>query len=842
MFTDNKAIAQYGYGGAIYVGQKSKITLINTEFKNNYATTEGGALYVNKQDLEIQSGVIFKNNAANNQSNDIFLNDGYLTLNPFQKTNGSNFDSEENKIQILSGIKSNNESTNPAVSVKKNAYLVLSGVNNQFYGNFYIETYGTVQYIQSGSNNFVTGPVYLYGNLKFENNDPDQICNLTGEGTLNKNGNGTLTFTGNNINFNGELNIQAGSVKYTFNDDQNSSFINGTIKLSGNSSLTVDIQKDYTNTFKQLAGSENTKFYKEGDGTLALIGNDEIFSGFNGSFYIEKGTLQRNVTNQSFINSNIIRIQPNATLEITNDEPNDVLFKKLNGDGFLIKNGSAALIATNNPNFTNGNLVIKAGEFKANNSSVQLNTGTFSDKTVINLQKDLESIQNTRKARHSNTVVLQKLKNSDSFNFQKLTFNDLTLNGQIFFNVDIDLANQQADTIEVLEQINTTEHGHLLINQQSLNLLSDTNQIHTPIRIANNLLRNRKHLILSDEAKIVNGETHQYRVSYGTDGELIFTKQPDKSSPETMSASISTQVGGLLVQLEALQAGFFHMERYTKYNLHSKLSNGKTVHNGGANSMSSPSFWIKPYTSFQSIRLNDHYRVANTAYGSFIGGDTALYDLGNEYQGLLSAFIGYNGSHQNYSGIQMDQLGGSLGITGTLYKRNFFSGLTLSTTTSAGHSYTEYGKDVCTTLTAGAASKTGYNFELNQGKLIVQPSLFISYIFINNFNYTHVAQVNIKSSPLHTMQLIPEINFIANLKNNWQPYMTVSMVWNFLDKKTNFILNQEQLTALSLKPYVQYGAGVQKTYNDKWVTFLQSTVKNGGINGVDLVVGLRLKI
>jgi len=38
-------------------------------------------------------------------------------------------------------------------------------------------------------------------------------------------------------------------------------------------------------------------------------------------------------------------------------------------------------------------------------------------------------------------------------------------------------------------------------------------------------------------------------------------------------------------------------------------------------------------------------------------------------------------------------------------------------------------------ITAGIANKTGYNWEINGGKLIIQPSIFTGYVMVNTKDY-----------------------------------------------------------------------------------------------------------
>lgn len=152
-----------------------------------------------------------------------------------------------------------------------------------------------------------------------------------------------------------------------------------------------------------------------------------------------------------------------------------------------------------------------------------------------------------------------------------------------------------------------------------------------------------------------------------------------------------------------------------------------------------------------------------------------------------------------------------------------------------------YGTDNFTMLTAGIASKTGYNWELAQGKFIIQPSLYLGYVFVNTFDYTNSAGVRIDSDPLHALQIMPGVTFICNLKNGWQPYASVNMVWNAMDN-THFNANGAALPQLSVKPYVQYGVGLQKRCGENFTGFLQAMIRNGGRNGIALSAGFRWAI
>lgn len=251
--------------------------------------------------------------------------------------------------------------------------------------------------------------------------------------------------------------------------------------------------------------------------------------------------------------------------------------------------------------------------------------------------------------------------------------------------------------------------------------------------------------------------------------------------------------------------------------------------------------WVRPYATFENVPLKGGPRVSNVAYGSFFGADSELYDLGHGWDGMLSVYAGYNGSHQAYDGIGIYQNGGTLGITGMAYKGNFFTGLTLNAGANVGEANTAFGNDNFSMLMAGIANKTGYNIEFAEGKFIIQPNVQLSYSFVNTFDYTNSAGVRMNSDPLNAIQVEPGIKFIGNLKNGWQPYAGVSMVWNIMDK-TNFHANDVSLPELSVKPYVRYGVGVRKTWGEVCTGFLQTYFTNGGRNGVGLQGGFRFTL
>lgn len=248
--------------------------------------------------------------------------------------------------------------------------------------------------------------------------------------------------------------------------------------------------------------------------------------------------------------------------------------------------------------------------------------------------------------------------------------------------------------------------------------------------------------------------------------------------------------------------------------------------------------WDNAYATFERVNLKGGVKVSNILYGNFFGGDTKVYELKHGWDFMASFHISYNGSHQAYSGIDIYQNGGSLGATGVWYKNNFFTALTANVGAGVADASTMYGSEDFPIMTAGLASKTGYNFEFADGKFIIQPNYLMSYTWVNVWDYTNASNIPVHSDPLHAINIAPGLKFIGNLKNGWQPYLSLRMVFNIMDK-TDFTAYDIPIPELSIRPYFQYGLGVQKYWGDRFTGYLQAMLRNGGRNGIALSAGMR---
>ena len=320
----------------------------------------------------------------------------------------------------------------------------------------------------------------------------------------------------------------------------------------------------------------------------------------------------------------------------------------------------------------------------------------------------------------------------------------------------------------------------------------------------------------------------------------------------TMVTPIAAQLGGYLVQLNSYDQAFQNMDMYMlspqkvrKSKLAKKLrKNAKYVENNEFETTdvnNAAGVWVRPYGTIENVDLHNGPNAKNHLYGAYFGGESEMKDLGNDWTGKWGVYAGYNGSHQAALGNRILENGGTFGLVGMAYKDNFFVGGTVNVGASAGEAYHNQGLSNCDTfamLMTGAAIKTGYNWELADGKFIVQPALQASYSFVNTFDKASGNGSRMDSNPLNAIQIEPGIKFIGNLNNGWQPYAGVNFVYTIMDR-THFWTNGMSMPSFSLNPYIKYGFGARKIWGERFSGFAQMYFMNCGRSGLAMTGGLQ---
>lgn len=633
---------------------------------------------------------------------------------------------------------------------------------------------------------------------------------LKGNETVITNNNGNLNFTNNNIidgkvtgttaTNTGVLEINASNLDVALTN-------NGTLNLEAG-----NIEKEITGT-----GSTNI---------LDAVTNNAVISqnvNVNGSGKLTVNANIGNLTNNGEVTSSTSNltgtINNSGTLNLSgtlNKEISGLGTTKIVGDSFTMLDGA----------------VVK-GVLDINNQTLNvLATNTTNMFNDVNI----------------NSGTLNLINNG----INNLSANSFKMNGNVNLLLDADLKNS------VMDRLPSTTVVNGLINVKGINLLSDSTSEKTYIPFAYDSFKDKVQTNITTVGKDVNNEyqtttfapIYKYDVSYNpNNGNFLFSRGGGKSSadfnPAVLSGAVNSQVGAYSAVNETFNYAFRHAD-YSFMPLPKRI---RTLANKYAiteprsiryeNDYSKAGgIWYQPYANFENVGLSNGPRVDIQSYGSLIGGDSSYKQLKHGWGTVTTPYIGYNGTSQSYSGVSTTTNGGILGLTQTFYHGDFFTALTINAGASNGESSTMYGKENYTALMAGIGSKTGYNFEFNDGKFIIQPSMLMAYTYVNTFDYTNAAGVKISSDPLHSIQLHPSIKFMGNVGKGWQPYASVGMVWNILNE-TNFTANNVRLPEMSIRPYVEYGVGLQKIWHDKCTGFVQAMLRNGGRNGIALTFGFK---
>lgn len=827
-FDGNKALSSTasGAGGAVGNYRGGTVTVNSTNFKNNYGST-GGAVY--NSSLEQVDGSFTTSTVKINNSN--FTNnygmtsggaiytygDATVTGSTFEQNGASN----DKTVVVGSGGAIYNSGNVSTGTVKPAGVLT---VKNSTFKNNTADSGGAIANLGEAT----------IEKSNFENNGYITNRRTRGGAIINSNplGTGTSSLTVKNSTFKGNIAQEGGAV---WNEStatiQNSNFINNGISADG--------------TQKAVSGGAiyNT-------GTMNII--DSSFRGNTatngGALYGASGS----VTNIKAQNNNVVF--GDSASRAADD-----------ADSIFLDSGAKANLTAANDRVIQINSEVSGQS--ANHGEVTINQAGGNYGTV----EFNGEVTNTDISLYNGTMKLGKDNNigaSDTLNLMGGTLNTLNgavntiqagainLKGYTNMVVDVDIANQKMDNIlDGKSNLNYTPGGH--INIAGMKSISDINAKDVKVLFTDvpDIIGNG--VVTSNGIKTVEGPIYKYAVqqmydngsSGGKPGEY-FVFNNIGNSDNVLIAPIAAQLGGFLVQDNLYRQSFANMdmvmlmtrEQRQAMKFRNKYASTDDVTAG----LYQPSIigeerdgaWVRPFANFENVPLSGGPRVSNVSYGALVGGDSDIIDLGHGWDGTFSIFGAYHGSHQAYNGIGIWQNGGSLGAVGVAYKGNFFTGLTANVGASSVEGQSEFGNEHFPMLMTGAAWKSGYNIEFLRGKFILQPSYMMSYTFVNAFDYTNAAGVQITQDPLNVIEIIPGIKLIANLENGWQPYLGVNMTWNIMDK-TRFYANDVALDRLSIDPFVEYGVGIQKRIGDRFTGYGQAMIRNGGRNGVALTMGWR---
>ena len=847
---------------------------IDKDFIGNTATNNGGAIYNRSSTIDDITGNFIGNTATNN--------------------GGAIYNLHSTIGDITGNFIGNSVKEGGAIY---NSSSTIGDITGDFIGNTATNNGGAIynQYdatIDDITGNFIGNSAYSGGAIF--NHLFGTIGNITGDFIGNSGKEGGAIFNDSTIgNITGDFirNSASGSGGAIYNNhcgtisNITGDFISNSASSSGgaisNSDTIGNITGNFIGNSASYSGGAIKNWRTIGDITGVFIGNSTSEEG--GAIY-NSGTIG-NITGD-FI-GNYAKSEPEeakggaiysySDLSLVADNRTNT-FKDNYTESKGVKDDNAIYMDNNATlNFTMKN----NGKFymadNIDGTATKDSDGKITDTYSVNIKGD--NINNTtfymlNDIRNANVTFDNTTINAINNQTHVYNFNSLTVNSDTNFVADVDLANAEMDRITA----NTygTHQGNL--NVVGMNLLSDSTKDVTEIyfaeqglkdNVVNGMPKTGEYNLPSTAQTTFYTPIYKYNATYDNredGGYFIFDRvtagnnsgnASDNFNPSVLAPSVASQAGANATMNQTFNYAFQNADNFMTIpylervsmknaNRYALSPTGDATDVGTFSPLfnaqnETSSAWVKPYASFENIPLKNGPKVSNITYGTLVGFDTPIKSIKHGWDRTWTGYIGYNGASQRFSGVDASQNGGLVGGTLTLYKGNFFNATTVSTGAIVGENRTMYGTDNYTMLMAGVGNKTGYNFEFKEGKIIIQPSMLLSYTFVNTFDYTNAAGVKIKNDPLNAIQIAPGVKFIANTKNGWQPYIGVNMIWNLLDK-SKVSANDVRLPEMSIKPYVQYGVGVQKRFKDRYMAFGQAMIQNGGRNGISLTAGFRWAI
>ncbi|MBQ2644927.1 hypothetical protein IJG14_05060 [bacterium] len=613
---------------------------------------------------------------------------------------------------------------------------------------------------------------------------------------------------------------------------------------------------------------DNGKIIKENSGIITVNG---AAGDFHGTLVVKDGGIDTsNTTFSADTVYDLSKIASNADVTVTNVTSNDDIVivggvsPEQEGSSYTvsIKNDTGNVNIKDANNQSNGDIYItnaSTGTITTKGSTTAKNV-YVKDSSVLNVsnsdglyvEDDLTLKNSTINLLKGNLFIGGNYSMGSTVNMMNGVINTQTIAGNMTLTdnsdylIDINPMLYQSDKVIIDGNLSSDVSGtERQLNISNYNLMSEPTNEYSIYKVFDVKGKISDVKFTTTKTNVTTPVANYVFMPSGNNGSYMLARTG--FTPTAMAGAAAMQVGGYLSQLQTYDEAFGNLDSvmvlpvigYNSPNIYANTGIDETL-------VYTPLFipelekgvWFRPYGNFESVDLQDGPKVTNQTYGALVGGDTALKDLGNGFQGTLGGYVGYTGAHQSFNGVSGNQNGGLIGVTGALYKGGFFSGLTVNANAGFSNMSTPYGKNDFFMLSAGVASKTGYNWELGRGRFIIQPSWLMSYTFVNAFNPSDIMGRKVDADALHGVQIAPGIKLMANLPQGWQPYLLCDFRFNFGDE-THFSIGNVTIDDTYVKPYVEYGLGMQKRWGERFTGFGQFLARNGGRNGVGVNLGLR---
>ena len=623
-----------------------------------------------------------------------------------------------------------------------------------------------------------------------------------------KNGGGTLLLTGQNLGYFGDLNINAGKVDFNVASGLTDSYISGKTNLLGTAELDLAYDRSgFLNSPLDLASGTKVNLDTNGNnvtsssnnisgtGTLNKDGAGEyrVYAGSNGEFdyglNVNEGTVTlvtdatANFNKAVTVNSSVLRVSSSDT-NFKDGLTLDYGYLSILNGGFNVTNGLSVGSTVNTMN----------GTVAKNNITGDLNIGTSG---ISEYLIDISPSAGTS----DNYAITGNITKDGSLSSGTIQVSDFKIVGPHTLVQSVALKVFDAPTATITDPniyftatdktistalgqygLSSQGSGNYLLSWKDFNPQVFRGQVATEAAYANQLTTNN---MLFDHIGLISEQ-------------LMAEEKPN---------------------IYASENPLFAPYQYSKKD-------------GG--------LWYKAYGNLERLQLTQGINTQNNMWGSMVGADFPVVELKKGWKCLPTAYVGYTGGYQTYSGVNMYQNGGQGGIMGTFYKGDFITSL-LANVGGYGNDMNVAGtKDTTGNWFAGVASKTAYNIKLPK-HFILQPNMLVSYNAFGGQNWsTDFGNAALTTNMMNGLNLAPGLNLIYN-KESWSIYATTQLMCNLMNGTSGSIDDVTLPTVKMASTYFQYGVGVTKRIKDRLSMYVQVVMSNGVRTGVGFQGGFQWK-
>lgn len=443
----------------------------------------------------------------------------------------------------------------------------------------------------------------------------------------------------------------------------------------------------------------------------------------------------------------------------------------------------------------------------------------------------------------------------------------LTMNQNLEMSIDVDLDNQAADRFVFQDNADLTTNSHY-VNISGVNLIYGKNgltasEYRIPVAGTAYNSQNLVSSIFSDfESGTVYTPIFKYNARFENGDDYVgftFTRESSKDyrnyNPAVLAAPVSALTGGTAILSASAEQSFAGLDSIFEEipaELESSLSDenqtaneenikekGDTIENENAANDQEQSV-IKPskkarnkltaFSSFGKIPLKNGPEADFRLYGTDIFlAATERHEIAHGWETVSGYRAAFNMASQKFDGNKIYQPGAMFGMAGMAYKNGITTAWSANLGASQSNIETPAGSEDFAIIMAGMAGKAGYGYKFRQN-MSINAGVQMSYSLAKAFDYTNSYGVRIKTDPLHSVSVQPEITLSLVTDRNWVISAGAARSFSYFGE-TKFNANDVSLPDFSMKAYSKYSLGASQNCGKDGTFTLKGYITEGGIKG-----------